>query len=82
MNIKIESKETTSKKSVVCQLKEMTLEQVETIRDALAVLTEEKAKNAGIEWNNEGTREKLLLSFIGIAEDMRGLSHGAEQIRQ
>lgn len=82
MNIKVEAKQTTSKKSVVCQLKEMTLEQVETIRDALAVLTEEKAKNAGIQWNNEGTREKLLLSFIGIAEDMRGLSHGVEQIRQ
>lgn len=56
----------------------LTLEEVQTIRDALAVLTEEKAAREGITWNNEGTREKLLLSFIGYAEQMAGVAHGSK----
>lgn len=78
MNSKVIAVQTTGKrtgkKSVYCDLQKMTAEEVETIRDALAVLTEEKAERAGITWNSEGTREKLLLSFIGIAENMADLN--------
>lgn len=84
MNSKIIARErtgkTTGKKSVFCELQKLTVEEVETIRDGLAVLTEEKAERAGITWNAQGTREKLLLSFIGIAENMRGLANGTQQI--
>lgn len=81
MYTKVMATERTGKKPVVnCEIKKISLEEVETIRDALAVLTEEKAERAGITWNSEGTREKLLLSFIGVAENMRGFENGKKQI--
>lgn len=61
-----------------CNVSNLSVEEVQTIRDALAVLTEEKAARAGIKWNNEGVREKLLLSFIGIAENMELVSNGSK----
>ena len=81
MNTKVTATERTGKKPVVnCEIKKISLEEVETIRAALAVLTEEKAAREGIPWSNNGIREKLLLSFIGVADDMRRLINGAQQI--
>lgn len=81
MNTKVSSIQTTGKRQIVnCEIKKISLEEVETIRAALAVLTAEKAEREGIPWNNNGIWEKLLLSFIGVADDMRRFSNGAQQI--
>lgn len=74
--IKATNSQRTGKNQLFCKLDKMTLEEAQTIRDALAVLTEEKAERAGIKWDNEGVRERLLLSFIGICENMESLQNG------
>jgi len=73
--VKIEKQPQNIKESYL-DLSKITLDEVDTIKTALAVLTEEKAEKYGFNWNNNGTREKLLLSFIGYSEQLRGVANG------
>lgn len=75
MNSRVIKKTFQDKENIYLNLQKMTIEEAETIKTALAVLTEEKADRYGFNWNSNGTREKLLLFFIGITENMRGLAN-------
>lgn len=76
MNSKIVKIEKQNIKESYLDLSKMTLDEVDTIKTALAVLTEINAEKYGFKWNNQGTREKLLLSFIGYSEQLRGVANG------
>lgn len=67
---------------VYLSLDKMTIEEADTIRASLAVLTEQEAEKFGIPWNREGTREKLLLSFIGIVERMEEFKNEQETLAE
>lgn len=69
MNSKITKTDT----KLYLNLYKITLEQVETITNGLAVLTEQEAEKHGLRWNGENEKQRLLMSFIGLYDDMRGL---------
>lgn len=56
-----------------CDIRKMNIEEIETICNGLAVLTEKDCEKHGLTWNNNGLKEKLLLFFIGLYDEMKGL---------
>lgn len=57
---------------------DLTLEEAQTIRTALAVLTKQNEFSKCFKWNN-ATRERWLSSFIGICYRLEGLKHDSKQ---